>query len=53
VDAALEAFEPQRLSGEQVEISRDVPDGRAGIRALVRNHFIVKTRADADGVATE
>jgi two-component system phosphate regulon sensor histidine kinase PhoR len=27
VDAALEAFEPQRLSGEQVEISRDVPEG--------------------------
>jgi two-component system phosphate regulon sensor histidine kinase PhoR len=27
VDAALAAFEPQRLSGEQVEISRDVPDG--------------------------
>ena len=27
VDAALEAFEPQRLSGEQVEITRDVPEG--------------------------
>jgi hypothetical protein len=31
-------------------ISRDVPDAKAGIRALVRNHFIVKTRADADGI---
>ena len=28
-------------------ISRDVPDAKAGIPALVRNHFIVKTRADA------
>jgi two-component system phosphate regulon sensor histidine kinase PhoR len=27
VDAALEAFEPQRLSGDQVEIMRDVPEG--------------------------
>jgi two-component system phosphate regulon sensor histidine kinase PhoR len=27
VDAALEAFEPQRLSGEQVELTRDVPEG--------------------------
>ncbi len=27
VDAALEAFEPQRLSGDPVEISRDVPVG--------------------------
>jgi hypothetical protein len=31
-------------------ISRDVPDAKAGIGALVRNHFIVKTRADADGI---
>jgi hypothetical protein len=31
-------------------ISRDVPDAKAGIPALVRNHFIVKTRADADAI---
>jgi hypothetical protein len=31
-------------------ISRDVPDAKSGIPALVRNHFIVKTRADANGV---
>jgi two-component system, OmpR family, phosphate regulon sensor histidine kinase PhoR len=27
VDAALEAFEPQRLSGEHIELSREVPEG--------------------------
>jgi len=27
VDAALEAFEPQRLSGDQVELTREVPEG--------------------------
>jgi len=31
-------------------ISRDVPDDKAGISRLVRQHFLVKTRADADGV---
>jgi hypothetical protein len=31
-------------------ISRDVPDVKAGIPRLVANHFIVKTRADANGV---
>jgi hypothetical protein len=31
-------------------ISRDVPDAEAGIDRLVRQHFIVKTRADVDGV---
>jgi hypothetical protein len=31
-------------------ISRDVPDAKANIPALVKQHFIVKTRADADGV---
>jgi hypothetical protein len=31
-------------------ISRDVPDAKAGIDKLVRNHFIVKTRADVDGI---
>jgi len=31
-------------------ISRDVPDAKAGIDRLVANHFIVKTRADAEGV---
>jgi hypothetical protein len=31
-------------------ISKDVPDAKANIPELVRRHFIVKTRADADGV---
>jgi hypothetical protein len=31
-------------------ISRDVPDAKANIPGLVKQHFIVKTRADADGV---
>jgi hypothetical protein len=31
-------------------ISRDVPDAKANIAELVRQHFIVKTRADADVV---
>ena len=29
-------------------ISRDLPDAKANIAELVRQHFIVKTRADAD-----
>ena len=31
-------------------ISRDVPDAAGHIPELVRQHFIVKTRADADGI---